>query len=174
MDDKPDPGDISSAIREIRDGLVILDGDLARFYGQSTGALNQAVSRNVERFPANFMFELTEREFASLRSQNVISRSWGGRRFLREEYSWTGTEFSSTPSVQTHYVYGRLECGFGTGRTELQGGEEDLSLGPGPQRITPECGGTRKRFPNEGNLVDGHKYDIIAHWEALYYEDGSF
>ncbi len=57
----------------------MFDRDLATLYGVSTGALNQAVSRNLDRFPSDFMFTLTHQEVIHLKSQTVIS-SWGGSR----------------------------------------------------------------------------------------------
>jgi hypothetical protein len=57
----------------------MFDRDLAALYGVSTGALNQAVSRNLDRFPSDFMFTLTHQEVIHLKSQTVIS-SWGGSR----------------------------------------------------------------------------------------------
>ena len=71
---------ITGAIRFIRGQKVLLDADLALLYGVPTATLNQAVQRNRERFPLDFMFLLTRKEFANLRSQFVISSSWGGRR----------------------------------------------------------------------------------------------
>ena len=62
-------------IREIRGEKVILDVDLAALFGVTTGALNQAVRRNAERFPRDFMFQLSAPEAASLKSQIVISKS---------------------------------------------------------------------------------------------------
>jgi phage regulator Rha-like protein len=59
----------------------MLDSDLAKLYGVTTKVLNQAVKRNVNRFPEDFMFQLTEEEYQILRSQNVTS-SWGGRRYM--------------------------------------------------------------------------------------------
>jgi hypothetical protein len=59
---------------------VMLDADLAELYGVATKVLIQAVKRNAERFPEDFMFQLTRDEFANLRSQSVTS-SWGGRRY---------------------------------------------------------------------------------------------
>jgi hypothetical protein len=73
------PERIEDAIYLIRSEKVILDHDLASLYGVTTGALIQAVKRNSERFPVDFMFQLSEDEFANLKSQIVIS-SWGGRR----------------------------------------------------------------------------------------------
>jgi hypothetical protein len=64
----------------IRKKKVILDCDLADLYGVATKVLVQAVKRNLARFPADFMFRLTVREFRSLRSQTVTSNARGGRR----------------------------------------------------------------------------------------------
>jgi hypothetical protein len=83
---------IENLIHAIRGKQVMLDRDLARLYGVEARALNQAVQRNIERFPEDFMFQLSKEEFENLRSQivtsseeeilksqNVIS-SWGGIR----------------------------------------------------------------------------------------------
>ena len=70
---------IRSRILTIRGVQVILDRDLAELYGVTTGALNQAVKRNKNRFPERFMFQLTKEESENLKSQSVIS-SWGGSR----------------------------------------------------------------------------------------------
>ena len=59
----------------------MLDFDLAELYEVETRALNQAVKRNIRRFPSDFMFQLTNKEFDNLMSQSVIS-SWGGTRKL--------------------------------------------------------------------------------------------
>jgi hypothetical protein len=64
----------------IRGEKVMLDSDLADLYGVPTKALKQAVKRNMARFPVDFMFELTQKEMVSLRSQFVTS-SWGGTRY---------------------------------------------------------------------------------------------
>ncbi len=70
---------LSNHILSIRGEMVILDYDLAELYGVETKRLKEAVRRNRERFPGDFMFELTETETVNLRSQNASSR-WGGRR----------------------------------------------------------------------------------------------
>jgi hypothetical protein len=72
---------VGRAIRLIRGEKVILDADLAELYGVATRVLVQAVKRNPERFPEDFMFQLTAEEFTVLRSQFVTSRGWGGRRY---------------------------------------------------------------------------------------------
>uniref|UniRef100_A0A7C3YZP4 ORF6N domain-containing protein n=1 Tax=Desulfobacca acetoxidans TaxID=60893 RepID=A0A7C3YZP4_9BACT len=72
---------IAQTIRLVRGEKVILDQDLADLYGVETRVLVQAVKRNPERFPEDFMFQLTSEEFAVLRSQYVTSKGWGGRRY---------------------------------------------------------------------------------------------
>lgn len=63
----------------IRDEKVMLDSDLAELYGVETKRLNEQVKRNIDRFPEDFMFQLTETEFKNLKSQ-IATSSWGGRR----------------------------------------------------------------------------------------------
>jgi hypothetical protein len=70
---------IEHSILLIRGHKVLVDAELADLYGVTTKAFNQAVKRNLERFPDDFMFQLSAEEFADLRSQFVTS-SWGGRR----------------------------------------------------------------------------------------------
>ena len=72
---------VEGCIRLFRGEKVILDADLAELYGVDTRVLVQAVKRNPERFPEDFMFQLTAEEFTLLRSQAVTSRGWGGRRY---------------------------------------------------------------------------------------------
>jgi hypothetical protein len=72
---------IERSILLIRGEKVILDADLAALYGVATKVLVQAVKRHQERFPADFMFQLSRVEFDHLRSQSVTSSQWGGRRY---------------------------------------------------------------------------------------------
>lgn len=94
-----------SLIYVIRGQKVMLDEDLARIYGVDTRTLNQAVKRNEARFPKDFMFQITEKEFDSLRSQFVISNEVeenlrsqsvtsngrGGRRYMPYVFTEHGT-----------------------------------------------------------------------------------
>jgi len=81
---------IKAMIYEIRGYQVMLDADLAKIYQVETKRLNEAVKRNIDRFPPEFMFQLTEEEYEFLRSQIAASNlkshfatsSWGGRRKL--------------------------------------------------------------------------------------------
>lgn len=70
---------IEGLIYEVRGHRVMLDSDLAALYGVETKALNQAITRNLRRFPEDFMFQLTGEEFDSLRSQIVTLKTGRGR-----------------------------------------------------------------------------------------------
>ncbi|MBA2610523.1 MAG: ORF6N domain-containing protein [Bacteroidetes bacterium] len=72
---------VMNKIYFIRNQKVMLDRDLAALYGVETKVLKQAVKRNIERFPEDFMFELNKSEFDNLRSQIVTSNS-GGERYM--------------------------------------------------------------------------------------------
>jgi len=80
---------IERAIRIFRGQRVMLDSDLAVLYSVTTSGLNQQVSRNKDRFPEDFAFQLTQQEFTSLMSQNVISKTGRGGRRKRP---WAFTE----------------------------------------------------------------------------------
>ena len=73
--------DIKSLIYVVRGQQVMLDSDLAMLYQVETKVFNQAVSRNIKRFPENFRFQLTKEEFDALRSQIATSNGRGGRRY---------------------------------------------------------------------------------------------
>lgn len=72
---------IQNRIYEIRGCRVMLDFDLAELYQVSTKALKQAVKRNLQRFPEDFMFEMNIEEWEILRSQ-IVTSSWGGTRYM--------------------------------------------------------------------------------------------
>ncbi len=80
----------------IRNHKVKLDKDLAELYGVETRVLNQAIKRNLERFPDDFMFQLSQEEFNNLISQSVTS-SWGGTR--KTPYAFTELGVSMLSSV---------------------------------------------------------------------------
>jgi phage regulator Rha-like protein len=81
---------IEQGILLIRDQKVMLDEDLAEIYGVTTKRLNEQVKRNLDRFPADFMFQLSKEEYAQLRSQFATSR-WGGRRYPPFAFTEHGT-----------------------------------------------------------------------------------
>jgi hypothetical protein len=68
-------------IHEIRGQKVMFDNDLAELYKVETKYLNRTVKRHLKRFPADFMFQLTDRECEILRCQ-IVTSSWGGSRYL--------------------------------------------------------------------------------------------
>jgi len=83
--------DIKSMIRVIRGQQVMLDFELAMLYGVTTGRLNEQVKRNIERFPDDFMFQLTKNELESLRSQIVTSNLVG----KQQDTNWTSQNATS-------------------------------------------------------------------------------
>jgi hypothetical protein len=83
-------GIITSAIYAVRGKKVILDADLAKLYGVPTKAFNRQVKRNAQKFPDDFMFQLTLKEFESLRCQIGTSNKRGGRRFLPYAFTENG------------------------------------------------------------------------------------
>ena len=106
---------IEKSILLLRGQKVMLDADLAVLYGVSVGRLNEAVNRNLERFPRDFMFPLTRQEVANLRSQFATSRSqqraekevtnlmfhfgtsrWGGRRYTPRAFTEQGVAMLSS------------------------------------------------------------------------------
>jgi hypothetical protein len=72
---------IKKMIYEIRGSKVMLDSDLAQLYQVETKYLNRTVKRHLQRFPADFMFQLTKEELSGLRCQ-IGTSSWGGTRYL--------------------------------------------------------------------------------------------
>ena len=102
--------EIENLILTIRGTQVLIDRDLAMIYNIETKALNQAVKRNINRFPVDFMFQLTEEEYRSLRSQFVtlnqrgehlksqfVTSSWGGTR--KRPYAFTRNGVAMLSSV---------------------------------------------------------------------------
>ena len=83
---------IQSKIHEIRGQRVMLDFDLAAMYEVETRVLNQAVKRNIERFPDDFMFQLTKGEFEILKSQIVISKTTTEKRGCTQKMPFAFTE----------------------------------------------------------------------------------
>jgi len=87
---------IESMIFEIRGQQVMMDADLAEIYQVETRVMNQAVKRNIDRFPSEFMFQLTKVEYDNLKSQ-IVTSSWGGKRKL--PFAFTEHGVIMLPSV---------------------------------------------------------------------------
>ena len=86
---------IETMILILRGEKVILDADIAGLYGVETRAVVQAVKRNLDRFPKDFLFRLTQNEVLVLRSQSVISKR-GGRRYLPYAFTEQGVAMLSS------------------------------------------------------------------------------
>lgn len=88
--------DIERSVLRIRGQSVMLDADLAALYQVATKDLIRAVKRNRERFPEDFMFQLSIPEFDNLRCQFGTSRSWGGRRYPPYAFTEQGVAMLSS------------------------------------------------------------------------------
>jgi hypothetical protein len=108
---------IEQSILLIRGHRVMLDADLAALYGVQTWVLNQAVKRNRDRFPPDFMFQRIDEEFANLGSQSVSSSSWGGRRYAPYAFTEQGLAMPSVKERNGAHSRSVLFCG------GLHGGE---------------------------------------------------
>jgi hypothetical protein len=104
----------------IRNQKVMLDRDLAQLYGVETKALKQAVKRNIDRFPEDFMFELSSQEFEILRSQ-IVTSSWGGVRYMPMAFTEYGVLMLSSVlnsqkaiqiNIQIMRVFARMRKAF--------------------------------------------------------------
>jgi len=87
---------IEKAILLIRGQKVMLDADLAELYGVETKMLVRAVKRNINRFPTDFMFQLSKEEFDNLRFHFVTSSDWGGRRYRPYAFTEQGVAMLSS------------------------------------------------------------------------------
>lgn len=100
---------IEGAILLIRGNKVMLDADLAALYGVETGALTRAVRRNIDRFPQDFMFQLTKQELNDLRCQFGISSDWGGRRYPPYAFTEQGVAMLSSVLRSSRAVQVNIE-----------------------------------------------------------------
>ena len=91
-------GEIAQRIHLIRGRRVVLDTDLAAFYGETTKRFNQQVNRNRERFPEDFMFQLSDEEYASLRLQFATLKTGRGqhRKYLPYVFTEHGAIMAAT------------------------------------------------------------------------------
>lgn len=92
----PKPENVAPLIVFVRGERVLLSGHLAVLYGVSVSALNQAVKRNIARFPEDFMFQLSAEEFGRLKSQTVTSKRGGVRRALPYAFTEQGVAMLSS------------------------------------------------------------------------------
>ena len=112
---------VISKIYTVRGQKVMLDRDLAELYGVETKRVNEQVKRNCERFPEDFMFELTQEEWEILKSQ-IATSSWGGRRTLPSAF---GQEGMATPANDIEPRYLEILNGYGE-RTKEPGKGDQL------------------------------------------------
>ena len=146
---------INNKIYVIRNQKVMLDFDLAFLYQIETKVLKQSVRRNIERFPEDFIFELTKDEFDNLRSQFVTS-SYGGTRYMPFAFTEQGVAMlSSVLKSKT-----AIEINIAIMRTFVMLRNSILSL----DEITKKVEEIEKQFPEIYNalnyLMDGNQKNI--------------
>ncbi len=109
-------GDIAQRIHLIRGQRVVLDADLAAFYGETAKRFNQQVNRNRERFPEDFMFQLNEKELSALRLQFATLKTGRGqhRKYLPYVFTEHGAIMAATlrnsPRATALSVYVARNC----------------------------------------------------------------
>jgi len=102
--DLPNEKSLGALVYFVRGEKVFLDADLAMLYGVETSALNRAVKRNPDRFPTDFMFQLSVQEWENLRCQIGISSSHGGRRAMPYAFTEQGVAMLSSVLNATRAV----------------------------------------------------------------------
>jgi hypothetical protein len=107
QDALPNAQQLAKLVYWVRTEKVLIDADLAQLYGVETGALNRAVKRNADRFPADFMFQLSTEEWDKLRCQIGISSTHGGRRgtpyvFTEQGVAMLSSVLNSPRAVQVN------------------------------------------------------------------------
>ncbi len=149
---------IGSRIYFLRNCRVMLDSDLAFLYGLQTKVLVQAVKRNLERFPSDFMFQLTAEDVEILRSQIVTSR-WGGRRYFPYAFTEQGVAMLSSVlrSPQAIQVNIAIMRAFVTVR-EVLGTRKELI-----RRLDL----VDKRLTTHDGLIEEHADEIRAIFQAI-------
>lgn len=110
---KVTPATVEKMIFIVRGHKVMLDSDLATLYEVETGALNRQVKRNIERFPKDFMFQLTKGEYDTLKCQIGISNGRGGRRtppfaFTENGVAMLSSVLTSKKAIQVNIAIMRI------------------------------------------------------------------
>ena len=133
-----------SKIYFLRNQKIMLDKDLAELYGVTTGNLNKAVKRNIDRFPEDFMFQLNEQEFQNLIFQSGIS-NWGGTRKIPFAFTEQGVAMLSgvlnskraiTVNIQIMRMYSKMrESQFANKDIQLKLTELENKIGNQDQSI---------------------------------------
>ncbi|TCC99959.1 ORF6N domain-containing protein [Pedobacter psychroterrae] len=149
---------IQNQIFTIRGKQVMLDRDLAVLYGVDTRTLNQAVKRNLDRFPIDFMFQLSDLEFSNLKSQIVIS-SWGGIR--KPPYVFTETGIAMLSAILRSDIAVRASVQIISAFTEMRrflnnNAEVFLRMGNMEQRQLKLESDTDKRFNEVYSVIQNH------------------
>lgn len=136
---------IDNKIHVLRNQKVMFDFDLALLYEIETKRLKEAVRRNIERFPEDFMFELTKEEFDNLRTQ-IATSSYGGTRYMPFAFTEQGVAMLSSVLKSTKAI----EVNIAIMRTFVMLRNSILSLEEVSKRITD----VEKQFPEIYNALN--------------------
>jgi hypothetical protein len=145
---------VEKAILLIRGQKVMLDRDLAELYGVATKVLKQAVKRNIDRFPSDFMFVLSRQEVTNLKSQIVTSSSpqWGGARYQPMAFTEQGVAMLSSVLRSKRAVQVNIEIMRAFVRVrEMLGAHRELAA----------------RLKELENSIQGHDEQIQTIFEAI-------
>jgi hypothetical protein len=146
---------IDRSILVIRGQNVLLDSDLAALYEVATGQLVRAVRRNADRFPPDFMFQLTAEEFAALRSHFGISKGRGGRRYRPYAFTEQGVAMLSSVLNSPRAILVNIEIMRAFVRLrQLLATNADLAR-LAPSQIRPESGFSRTPGSSGASLGGG-------------------
>lgn len=155
---------IRSKIYEIRGQRVMLDFDLASMYGVETRALNQSVKRNIERFPEDFMFQLTKEELDVLKSQ-IVTSSWGGMRKL--PYAFTEMGVAMLSSVLRSPLAIQVNIGIMRAFTEFRRMAVALPLSDSNRELRAEIQVLRDEMNDMLNIQNEINEDTRAQLDAI-------
>ncbi|MDE6722485.1 MAG: ORF6N domain-containing protein [Bacteroidaceae bacterium] len=155
---------IRSKIYEVRGQRVMLDFDLASMYGVETRALNQSVKRNIERFPEDFMFQLTKDELDVLKSQ-IVTSSWGGTRKL--PYAFTEMGVAMLSSVLRSPLAIQVNIGIMRAFTEFRRMAVALPLSDDNRELRAEIQVLRDEMNDMLNIQNEINEDTRAQLDAI-------
>ena len=143
---------VVSKIAVVRGRRVMFAQDLAELYGVETKVLMQAVRRNMDRFPEDFLFQLTNQEFTNLRSQ-IVTSSWGGTRYLPFAFSEQGVAMLSSVLRSKRAVAVNIEI--------MRAFVRMRALIEGNRTLAKKIADLEKKYDNQFKVVFQAIYDLM-------------
>ena len=143
---------VVAKIAVVRGQRVMFAHDLAALYGVETKVLMQAVRRNMDRFPEDFLFQLTNQEFTNLRSQ-IVTSSWGGTRYLPFAFSEQGVAMLSSVLRSKRAVAVNIEI--------MRAFVRMRALIDGNRVLAKKIADLEKKYDNQFKVVFQAIYDLM-------------